>query len=162
MATNTTFFYKNSELTETDLVKLKLMHDGYKFSSIVNTIEHNANDMEILFNLFDFVDKSFVENVYKSTPIIREKVEYFKEIIDGLSTWGTGYRGKYGSELYHECPECYDFSMLFAVGHKGRTIETEEDFEEVKEEYVKHMNDKHYNLIVGRKSSRKFKIIQID
>ena len=48
---------------------------------------------------------------------------------------------------YHGCDECYGFSMLFGgVERKGRWINSEEEFEIVKAEFVQHFNEKHRNI----------------
>ena len=71
---------------------------------------------------------------------------------------------KHPYNYYHGCGLCYDFSILFDRNYKGRKIDSEEEFEVIKAEYVKHMNDKHYDLIVKNMEkrngvSRKFNII---
>lgn len=55
----------------------------------------------------------------------------------------------YGSRF--DCEECYHYSILFCVNHPKektdgfRKFKTEEEFEQVKKEFVKHFNEVHIN-----------------
>ncbi len=48
---------------------------------------------------------------------------------------------------YHGCDECYGFSMLFGgIARDGRWINSEEEFEIIKSEFVLHFNEKHKDI----------------
>ena len=48
---------------------------------------------------------------------------------------------------YHGCQVCYGFSMLFGGCERdGRWINSEEEFELIKAEYVQHFNEKHRDI----------------
>ena len=69
---------------------------------------------------------------------------------DHDETWGDGDNGildESNGGLYKNCKKCYDYSTLFGTTHKGRSIKTEEDFEIVKNEFVKHFNECHKDLV---------------
>lgn len=61
---------------------------------------------------------------------------------------------------YHGCRECWKFSMLFGGSYEAifgdkpekRNIQTEDDFEVVKGEFVAHFNEKHKDLFPIRKA----------
>ncbi len=64
-----------------------------------------------------------------------------------------------GSDQYDKCTICYNFSMLFGGSHKGRSIDNEEQFEIVKEEFVTHFNKCHKDIMEKRPEykEKKFK-----
>jgi len=64
-------------------------------------------------------------------------------------------RGKISKLYYHGCEQCFDFSVIFV--NKCGKIKTEEDFEKHKADFVKHFNEKHYDLWLKRegKSTKK-------
>ena len=80
----------------------------------------------------------------------------------GLEEWRNGPNSS--SKQYANCDECYDFSMLFGGGHKGQNIETEEQFEIVKEKFVTHFNKCHKDIMEKRPEykEKKFKKIERD
>ena len=52
--------------------------------------------------------------------------------------------GGLGYSQYHDCESCYRFSMSFAG------LNSEEDFENVKEKFVAHFNEKHRDLLMKK------------
>lgn len=78
--------------------------------------------------------------------------------------WGEGEGGivteASGGE-YNGCTICKDYSTLFGGNHKGRTINSEEEFELVKAEFVAHFNKYHQKLMLDKpKKVRKFKKVE--
>lgn len=54
-------------------------------------------------------------------------------------------------DCYKNCDTCWHFSRLFGGAMSdGEQIKTEEKFEQIKEEFVKHFNQSHRNLMEGK------------
>jgi hypothetical protein len=80
-------------------------------------------------------------------------------------TWAEGQGGIVNEShdgLYNNCQMCYDYSMLFGGSHKGRDITSEEEFEQVKQEFVAHFNKYHKDEFMqrGEKKKRTYKKVK--
>ena len=66
-----------------------------------------------------------------------------------------------GGSMYGGCPECYYYSMLFGGSSSGgvgdRKINSEEDFEVAKQEFVEHFNEKHKDIVRKRQEKPKIR-----
>lgn len=78
--------------------------------------------------------------------------------------WGEGEGGivtEASNGIYHGCTICRDYSNLFGNNTKGRTIDSEEEFELAKAEFVAHFNKYHQKLMEEKpKEVRSFKKVE--
>jgi len=80
---------------------------------------------------------------------------FFIELNEGTDVVSAVNKKTEAEQYYHGCLACWDFSMLFGgclIG--GKKIKSDEDFEIEKEKFVKHFNEKHRNLMVGKQKTK--------